>query len=121
MAADQGNSNAQVNLGHMYSGLSSLPKDPAQAIKWFRKAAEQGNVYGQSSLAGVYMEGEGIPKNYLEAYVWLLQAKAGALGEGMAKSYGARAEECESHLTKTQIAEGQRRATEAWNKRHANE
>ena len=36
--ADQGNADAQFNLGVIYE----VAQDYAEAVKWFRKAAEQG-------------------------------------------------------------------------------
>jgi len=34
---------AQFNLGVMYEFGEGVPKNNAEAIKWFRKAAEQGD------------------------------------------------------------------------------
>ena len=41
-AAEQGNANAQYNLGLMYEEGLGVAKDGAEAMRWFRKAAEQG-------------------------------------------------------------------------------
>jgi TPR repeat protein len=41
--AEQGNGAAQANLGSMYHNGQGVPKDDAQAVKWYRLAAEQGN------------------------------------------------------------------------------
>ena len=40
--AEQGDADAQVELGDMYSVGSVVPLDYVEAVKWFRKAADQG-------------------------------------------------------------------------------
>ena len=40
--AEQGNADAQFNLGLMYYAGKGVPKDDAKAEKWCRKAANQG-------------------------------------------------------------------------------
>jgi uncharacterized protein len=42
--AEQGNADAQYNLGWMYSSGTGVPQDYTQAVEWYRKAAEQGHV-----------------------------------------------------------------------------
>ena len=43
-AAEQGDADAQFNLGVMYAKGVGVPKDASQAVTWFRKAAEQGHA-----------------------------------------------------------------------------
>jgi TPR repeat protein len=47
-----------------------VPKDPAEAVKWYRKAAEQGDAHGQNLLAGCYVDGIGVSKDPAEAVKW---------------------------------------------------
>ena len=42
-AAEQGNAQAQTNLGWMFAHGLGVSKNRAEAINWYRKAAEQGN------------------------------------------------------------------------------
>ena len=42
--AEQGDAQAQSNLGSLYYGGRGVPQDYAKAMKWYRKAAEQGNA-----------------------------------------------------------------------------
>lgn len=42
--AEQGDATAQNNLGVMYEYGLGVPKDDAEAVKWYRMAAEQGNA-----------------------------------------------------------------------------
>ena len=88
-AAEQGEARAQNNLGLIYAHDAFLgdfnqrtvpdpegrvPKDYAEAIRWFRKAAEQGNAKSQFSLASKYEEGQEVPQNYAEAIRWYREA-----------------------------------------------
>ena len=53
--AKLGDTRAQHNLGLMYRKGDGVPKDDAQAMKWYRKAAEQGHTRAQFDLGlGVY-------------------------------------------------------------------
>jgi len=42
--ADQGNANAQYNLGFMYRKGQGVPQDYATAARWYHKAADQGKT-----------------------------------------------------------------------------
>lgn len=42
LAEEQGDVNAQCNLGNMYSNGQGVPQDYAEAVKWYRLAADQG-------------------------------------------------------------------------------
>jgi uncharacterized protein len=50
-AADQGNLNAQTNMGHMYKNGDGVPQDLIEAVKWYKKAADQGNEYARKELS----------------------------------------------------------------------
>ena len=41
-AADQGNAEAQCNLGWMYRYGRGVTQDDGEAVKWYQKAADQG-------------------------------------------------------------------------------
>jgi TPR repeat protein len=55
--ADQGNANAQHDLGVMYEYGLGVPEDGARAARWYRKAAEQGVAEAQNHLGAMYHEG----------------------------------------------------------------
>ncbi len=40
--AEEGDASTQFNLIRMYINGEGVPKDPAKAVSWLRKAAEQG-------------------------------------------------------------------------------
>ena len=52
-AADQGDADAQNNLGQMYITGQGVPKDDGEAIKWFRKAADQENAVAQEKFGAI--------------------------------------------------------------------
>jgi TPR repeat protein len=51
--AEQGDVDAQWNLGRMYGNGRGVPEDDAEAIKWYRLAAEQGYARAQFNLGGM--------------------------------------------------------------------
>ena len=74
--AEQGDANAQTNLGTMYSKGDGVPQDDVKAAEWFRKAAEQGYPAGQHYLGFMYASGKGVPLDYVSAYAWFALAAA---------------------------------------------
>jgi TPR repeat protein len=55
--AEQGDANAQFNLGFMYDNGEGVPQDYAEAVRWYRLAAEQGNAFAQVNLGIMYANG----------------------------------------------------------------
>jgi TPR repeat protein len=49
-AAEQGQAEAQFNLGVMYNMGQGVAQNHQEAVKWFRKAAEQGYAKAQKAL-----------------------------------------------------------------------
>lgn len=79
----------QNNLGWMYQqGKGGLPRDDAEAVKWFQISAMQGNAYGQANLGAMYESGKGVPYNPTEALQWY--RRAAAQGNGYAQTALAR-------------------------------
>jgi len=72
--AEQGDAQAQYNLGVLYDNGRGVPQDNAEAMKWYRKAADQGDARSQNNLASMYATGQGVPKNYAEAMKWFRRA-----------------------------------------------
>ena len=69
-AAEQGDADRTVqSRDHVRQG-EGVPKDDAEAVKWFRLAAEQGYADAQFNLGGMYANGEGVPKDDAEALRW---------------------------------------------------
>jgi TPR repeat protein len=68
--ANEGDVDAQYNLGVMYDQGYGVLQDYNQAIYWYKKAAEQGLAKAQVNLGGSYFKGRGVIKDDVEAYVW---------------------------------------------------
>ena len=49
-AADQGDAEAQINLGLMYENGEGVEQDDKEAVKWYQKAADQGDALAQHIL-----------------------------------------------------------------------
>jgi TPR repeat protein len=77
--AEQGNADAQYNLGAMYYHGQGVSQDLKAALKWFTLAAEQGNfVHAQYNLGLMYFNGRGVSPDYKAALKWhTLAAKQG--------------------------------------------
>lgn len=100
-AAEEGNAEAQYQLGLLYSGKFNLSykvfrgyflyvfrryeyrsvshyshgcRNYRKAAKWFLQAAEQGHTEAQSKVAECCFDGNGVPKNPEEAIKWLYKA-----------------------------------------------
>src|SRR6266498_2404727 len=65
---------SQCELGRRYDDGEGVAKDPAEAVKWFRKAAEQNYAEAQFDLALCYTKGEGVAKDQVEAVKWYRKA-----------------------------------------------
>ena len=68
--AEQGDVEAQFNLGIMYQNGNGVLKDKTEAVKWYRLSAEQGYASAQYNLGVMYDEGNGVLKDYSEAVKW---------------------------------------------------
>ncbi len=60
--AEQGNAEAQFNLGKMHFSGQGVPQNVKKAIRWFRPAAEQGIADAQYKLGLMYFAGIGVPQ-----------------------------------------------------------
>lgn len=72
--AEQGDTEAQYDLGLMYANGEGVARDDEQAVRWFRLAAEQGDADAQFNLSFMYLNGEGVPQDYEEAIRWFRAA-----------------------------------------------
>jgi len=69
-AAEQGDVNAQTNLGFMHEHGDGVARDLAVALKWYRLAAERGGAIAQHNLGVLYGLGHGVPQDRAEAARW---------------------------------------------------
>lgn len=82
-ASEQGNAEAQFELGKAYSEGLGVKKDVIEATKWFRNAAEQDHTEALLKLGVAYELGQGVPKDDAEAVRWF--RKAAEKGEARAQ------------------------------------
>ena len=83
-AAEQGNANAQYNLGWCYRNGRGVTQDYNESVRWYRKAAEQGDADAQNDLGWCYETGRGVTQDYNEAVRWY--RKAAEQGHAYAQS-----------------------------------
>jgi len=74
LAADQGQADAQVNLGELFVNDEGTPQDYAQAAACAREVAEQGYPKAQFFLGDSYHEGLGVPRDDTQAAFWWRKA-----------------------------------------------
>jgi hypothetical protein len=106
-------------LGIMLESGKGVPRDYAEAVKWWRKEAEQGYADAMYYLGGMYNEGKGVPQDYVEAHKWYNLAAAATFsrhetihGTLFAHDAAAWRDLLARKMTAEQIAEAQRLARE---------
>jgi hypothetical protein len=70
MAAEQGNAEAQFEVGQMYAQGLGNAQIFEQAFFWYELAARQGHPKAQFNIAFLYAYGQGVEQSYLKAYEW---------------------------------------------------
>ena len=106
-AAAEGSASAQCCLGMFYSEGDGIEENDDKAARFFKLAAESGDSFSQLELGYMYLGGRGVAKNEMIAYKWFLLAEAQA-EEGVCHE----ARSLEDHLSRAEIAEGQKLARE---------
>ena len=110
--ADQGDAEAQWQMGVRYHNGEDVPQDDVQAMQWFLRAAEQGHVAAQSALGAYYWAARGVREDLSKSYFW--SAIALAQGDENSKS---RLEGLASQMTRAQVLAARQQA-EAWLRSH---
>jgi uncharacterized protein len=110
-SAKQGVVDSQVSIAQMYESGDRVPQNYTQAARWFKKAAEHvpdrgGAGVARSSLGFLYMDGHGVSQDYVAAYMYFALSNSKENMQWAAEK-----------MTRSQIAEAQRRAKE-WVQRH---
>ena len=73
-AAEQGDAEAQNELGFIYVAGKGVPQDFGEALRWYGLSANQGHVEAQFNLGLMYDYGKGVGGDYREAAVWYRKA-----------------------------------------------
>ena len=111
-AAQQGDADAQYQLGVMYDKSYGIEQDYREAVKWYTKAAQQGHAGAQYNLGWMYYTGFGVEKDDREAHKWWAKAAQqgdavtqGLLGLMYKNGFGVEMDYCEAHKWLTLAAE----------------
>ena len=72
--AEQGNANAQYNMGVLYDEGYGVERNYETARGWYEKAAAQGYAKAEHNLGILYQEGHGVPADDAKAADWFRQA-----------------------------------------------
>jgi hypothetical protein len=110
--ANQGDADAQWQLGLRYHNGEGVPRSDSQAMLWFQMAAEQGHVTAQSALGAYYWVGRGVSRDLSKSYFW--SEIAMAQGDDISKS---RLEGLSSQMTQAQVSAARQQA-EVWIRQH---
>jgi putative methionine-R-sulfoxide reductase with GAF domain len=110
--AEQGDPDAQWNMGVRYHTAEDVPQDDEQAVQWFQRAAQQGHVTAQATLGAYYWAGRGVPQDLSKAYFWSVLALA--QGDEGSKS---RLEGLASQMTQSQVSVARQQADD-WLRQH---
>ncbi|HEY2620004.1 MAG TPA: caspase family protein [Acetobacteraceae bacterium] len=74
--AEQGQPQAQIDLGLLYAKGLGVAKDYPTAMQWFQRAAGQGAPRALFLVGLMYERGFGVPRNYDTALDWYRRAAA---------------------------------------------
>ena len=109
--AEQGDADAQYNLGFVYDTGLGVPQDYTEAAAWYRLAADQGHTDAQHNLGVMYSTRRGVPQDDVEAHRWANLAAARATGDDREQYTEAR-DNLAKQMTPAQLAEAQKLARE---------
>jgi TPR repeat protein len=109
--AEQGDAQAQADLGFMYTTGEGVPQDDVEAIRWYRLAADQGQARAHYMLSLPYAAGQGVPQDYVEAHKWRNLAASRASAENQTR-YAETRDALATLMTPAQLAEAQTLARE---------
>jgi uncharacterized protein len=113
-SAENGNVNAEAQLGWMYSTGRGVPQNFYKAAKWYYLAAVQGHAEAQFQLGLMYNKGIGVPQDYVLSYLWLNLSASQAVGDD--RDFKARMRDAvATKMTVLQVAMAQKMAL-AWYK-----
>jgi len=70
IAANQGNRDAQYDLGVCYSTADGINANEKEAVKWYYLSALQGNKDAAKALSDCYKNGTGVKKDTKKMYNW---------------------------------------------------
>ena len=115
-AAQQGNVEAQLNVGLAYQNGDGIKGNFEEAAKWLRQAANQGNAVAQVNLGWLYANGRGVAQDDTQALMWSTLAVASAEDDATREFAIKVRDALGAKMTPAQIAEAQRLARQQFPK-----
>ncbi|TBV08955.1 tetratricopeptide repeat protein [Phytopseudomonas dryadis] len=82
-AAEDGDPQAEYELGEYYYQSEGEARDLEQALSWFERASLQGHPQAQYHLGMMFFRGEGVAANNVQAYIVLKMAAVNGSDEAM--------------------------------------
>jgi uncharacterized protein len=104
LAAEQGNSIAQADLGDAYYEGKGVPQNYKEAVKWWEKSGMR-----NYSLGKAYRDGKGVSQNHVMAHMYF---NVGASDGSYFVNYEKARSNLEKEMTPLQIEEAQQLALE---------
>jgi TPR repeat protein len=83
--AERGDPGAENGLGVLYCNGEGVPKDDAEALKWFQLSAAQHYAKAEFNLGLQYEEGRGVDRDYARAMKYYSLAADQGLGSVLIK------------------------------------
>jgi len=105
VGAENGDVQAQYELGMLYIHGREIAKDAVEATKWFARAARQGQAGAQNAFGYSLGNGIGVQPDLVESYKWLSLALAQKDPQAQVNF-----PVIEAKLSPAQIADGKQRA-----------
>lgn len=81
--AEEGDVEAMVHAGYIFSDKNGPERNDSKAIHWFRMASDSGSAEAMYRLGAMYLDGQGVAANTDSA--WSLWKKAESLGHEKAR------------------------------------
>ena len=75
-SAAAGSALGQHEMGYAYANGRGVPRDPVQAVSWYKLAAAHGYAPAQNNIANLYEQGAGVAVDRAEAAKWYRLAAA---------------------------------------------
>ena len=72
--AENGDTNAQFELGRCYQWGTGVEKNGKEAFRWYMKSVEQGNSAAQCNAGYCYENGIGVGRDEVEAFRWYMKS-----------------------------------------------
>lgn len=72
--AEQGDAQAQYNVGFMYDNGMGTAQNLPEAVKWYGKSASQGFAAAETNLGVLHATARGVPQDYAKALEWYQKA-----------------------------------------------